>query len=309
MPNLIDLHCDTLTAGAAGRELNDPACHLSLDALPREGRWAQIFAIFIPDTLRGKEAVDYYERHRRAFLRQMEDNAHRVTFCRSAAELEQAWRQGKTAAWLSVEGGCVLAGDLDRVALLAEQGVRCITLTWNGENELGSGHDTPHSLTSFGREAVREMERQGILVDVSHLNDAGFDDVLAAASRPFLASHSNARAVCPHRRNLSDGQIRAMVERECLVGLNYYESFLAPDGHASPEHLLAHIRHFLALGAENCLALGSDFDGARLPGWLDSPGKAASLADLLVKEGLGAGAVEKILYVNALDFLRRTLPG
>jgi len=158
-------------------------------------------------------------------------------------------------------------------------------------------------------EAVREMERQGILVDVSHLNDAGFDDVLAAASRPFVASHSNARAVCPHRRNLTDGQIRAMVERECLVGLNYYESFLAPDGHASPEHLLAHIRHFLALGAENCLALGSDFDGARLPGWLDSPGKAAALADLLVKEGLGAGAVEKILYANALDFLRRTLPG
>ena len=283
---VVDLHCDTLTAGTVGQELNDPNCHFCLDALPEDVHWTQVCAIFIPDELRGDRAVEFYELHYRAFLRQVEKNSHRLRFCRSAEDLELARREGKTAALLSVEGGCVLRGELERVDLLAQQGVRCITLTWNGENELGSGHDSGRGLTDFGRAAVEQMEQRGILVDVSHLNDAGFSDLLNTAARPFLATHSNARSVCPHRRNLTDEQIRAMVARGCLIGLNYYERFLVPEGEATPEHLLAHIRHFLRLGAEDCLALGSDFDGARIPVWLNTPRKAAGLAELLDRGGI-----------------------
>ena len=101
-----------------------------------------------------------------------------------------------------------------------------MTLTWNGENELGSGNVTDRGLTDFGRAAVREMERCGILIDVSHLNDAGLADVFETAERPFLATHSNARAICAHKRNLTDVQIKEMVRRGCLIGLNYYGPFL-----------------------------------------------------------------------------------
>src|SRR5699024_4727970 len=129
-----------------------------------------------------------------SFVRQMEKFSRRVVPCRTAGDIERAWAQGKMAALLTVENGSALAGRLDRVAELARDGVRMVTLTWNGENELGSGNVTDHGLSGFGREAVSELERQGILVDVSHLNDRGFDDLLSVVQKPFVASHSNARA-------------------------------------------------------------------------------------------------------------------
>jgi len=197
-------------------------------------------------------------------------------------------------------GGCVLAGDLSRVALLAQQGVRCITLTWNGENELGSGHDTPRGLTDFGREAVREMERQGILVDVSHLNDAGFDDVLAAASRPFLASHSNSRAVCGVSRNLTDEQFKAICASGGVAGINLYTEFLGNDP-VTVETICDHIIHWMDLGGAKHIALGGDLDGCEtLPvgftGVNDWPAVAATLAN----RGLSAAEIEDIFWNNAM---------
>lgn len=146
--------------------------------------------------------------------------------------MERAWAAGKTAAFLSVENGSAFADDLSRIGKTKRQGVCAVTLTWNGENELGSGNVTDRGLTDFGRAAVREMERCGILIDVSHLNDAGLADVFETAERPFLATHSNARAICTHKRNLTDVQIKEMVRRGCLIGLNYYGPFLR-DGERS----------------------------------------------------------------------------
>ena len=290
---LFDLHCDTLTsfmdsgADALGN-LNDPArrgealsalaaCAQDRDTLndcrhqfalckiPQAVHWAQCCAVFLPDGLEQKEAMAYYQLHRDSFFRQMAKLRRCVLPCRTAVDIEQAWAQGKTAAILTVENGSALAGRLERVEQLARDGVRMITLTWNGENEIGSGHVTDHGLSAFGRAVIPEMERQGILVDVSHLNDAGFRDLLDTARRPFAASHSNARAVCGHPRNLTDEQIREMTARHCLIGLNFYTAFLRDDGRpACLDDLWRHVEHFLALGAEDCLALGSDADGADL---------------------------------------------
>ena len=308
---LIDLHCDTLTdckytSGAGVDTLDDPQRVLRLSNMPQGVHWAQFYAIFIPDECRGEAAIRYYESNRDNFYRQMEKYAQRVLPCRTSADLEEAFRTNRTAAFLSVENGSALAGDLDRVPLLAQDGVRAVTLTWNGENEIGSGHQTEHGLSSFGKQVIPQLEKYGILVDVSHLNDAGFADLLEIAQRPFVATHSNARAVAAHKRNLTDEMIREMVRRECLIGLNYFVAFLRDDRKVeSLDSLYRHVAHFLDLGAEHCLALGSDFDGAELPECLNTPEKAAGIYDYLLGRGLSQEIVSGILYQNAMDFFRR----
>lgn len=309
---LIDLHCDTLTdcgrGDAARRDtLEDPDKVLSLSAIPPQTHWAQCFAVFTPDELRGQAAMDYFAASRANFDRQMEKFADRAAPCRTARDMERAWSAGKTAAFLTVENGSVLAGRMDQVEVMARAGVKAMTLTWNGENEIGSGHTTDHGLSPFGKAIIPELEKRRILVDVSHLNDVGFWQVLDIARRPFVATHSNARAVCPHRRNLTDDMIREIAARRCLIGLNYYVSFLSDRGEASPEDLRRHVEHFLELGAGDCLALGSDFDGADLPQWLDSPDKAAGLYQRFLDWGLTKEQADGILWKNVLRFFQENL--
>ena len=310
---LIDLHCDTLTdcahSGTGSPDtLDDSGRVLSLSALPRDVHWAQFYAVFIPDELRGQAAIDYFEKNRASFCRQMEKFRDRVVPCRNANDMEEAWAAGKTAAFLTIENGSVLAGDLSRVHTLAEQGVRAITLTWNGENELGSGHATDHGLSEFGKAAVREMEKENILVDVSHLNDRGFAELLEIVTKPFAATHSNARAVCSHKRNLTDGQISEMVRRGCLIGLNYFVDFLRDGGAVkSLDDLYRHAMHFFELGGRKNLALGSDFDGAALPECLNTPAKAAAIYEYLLSRGVSQEDADGVMYKNAQAFLRRNL--
>ena len=183
-----------------------------------------------------------------------------------------------------------------------------ITLTWNGENELGSGHTTDHGLSEFGKEAVREMEKEGVLVDVSHLNDHGFADLLEVAAKPFVATHSNARALCSHKRNLTDDMIREMVRRDCLIGLNYFVKFLRDDGEVhSLDDIYRHTMHFFELGAKKNLALGSDFDGSLLPECLNTPAKAASIYEYLISRGVSQEDADGVMYKNAQEFFRKNL--
>lgn len=310
---VIDLHCDTLTGcNAPGRcrdTLNDPCSVLALSTLPKDVRWAQFCAIFVPDELDQEQSKAYYAQHQGSFVRQMEQFSHLAAPCRTAADVEDAWSKGKAAALLTVENGSALAGEMDRVELFARDGVRAVTLTWNGVNEIGSGNVSDRGLTDFGKAVIPALEEHGILADVSHLNDNGFADFLKVAHKPFVATHSNARAICRHKRNLTDDQIREMVARRCLIGLNFATYFLRDEdkGLPDPEDLFRHIAHFLELGAEDCLALGSDFDGTVLPDWLNTTGKEAGLYGFLLERGLGADLAAKIMHKNALDFFHRTL--
>jgi len=310
---LIDLHCDTLTEWKYTNTgnpdtLDDPKRALSLSSLPKGVRWAQFFAVFIPDEERGQRAIDYFAYNRANFLRQMEVFSDRVAPCRTGREMEDAWAAGKTAAFLSVENGSVFAGDIERVRLIAEQGVCAVTLVWNGENEIGSGHNTDHGLSAFGKRVVPEMEKHGMIVDVSHLNDRGFFDLLEIAQKPFLATHSNARAVCSHKRNLTDEMIREMVRRNCLIGLNYYVKFLCDDGNVeSLDDIYRHTMHFFACGAQKNLALGSDFDGAVLPQCLASPTKVLDFYEYLLARGVPQEDADGIFYQNARRFFRQNL--
>ena len=311
MTGWIDLHCDTLTRGrnrtAGVPTLDNPAFHLSLSKVPAGTRWVQCFAIFVPDTYRGQAAVGFFDQYAASFHAQMEQNKNRVAACSCFSDLENALTAGKFAAVLTVEGGAVLAGQLERVEVIRTAGVRMLTLTWNGPNELGSGHDTSAGLTPFGREAVAELERQGILVDVSHLNDRGFEDLLSVAKKPFVASHSNARSVCGHRRNLPDAFIREITDRGGLIGLNYSKDFLSDSGRGNLDDLYRHVCRFLELDAGACLALGSDFDGTDIHPDLDSVEKSLSIYGYLTQHGIPADTADGILFGNAWRFFKAWL--
>ena len=312
-PGMFDLHCDTLTRSlyrpaTPGRgPLDEPAAQLSLSQMPAGTRWVQCYAVFVPDDKRGAEGAAFFDHWAAVFAREMERERARVSWCRGGRELTETLDAGKFAAILTVEGGSALGGRLERVDALWNAGVRMMTLTWNGKNELASGHGTAEGFSGFGREAVAAMEERGIVVDVSHLNDRGFEELLGFAKKPFAASHSNARSVCKHWRNLPDDYIREMVKRRGLIGLNYCQSFLSDDGRGDLEDLWRHVERFLALGAEKCLALGSDYDGADDHPDLDGVEKALGLYPFLVERGLPEETVGDILFGNAWRFFQGAL--
>ena len=302
--NFFDLHCDTATeamkihAGLYGSGLQ-----LDLDRW-QGGSLCQSYAVFIPDTLRGEPAWQYFVRCSTYWKEKIAETG-KMTLLDHPAEAESCWKKGGNACFLAVEGGVVLAGRLEHVQALAGHGVRMLTLTWNGENELAGGSAVTGGLKPFGREALRRMEDNNIVADVSHLNDESFWNVIKAARRPVIATHSNSRLLCNVPRNLTDDQFGCIAERGGLVGLNFYTGFLREDReHACMEDILRHAEHFLNLGGEDVLALGSDFDGADMPHDLPDCGALPQLAQRL-REAFGFTLTEKICYKNALDFWRR----
>lgn len=305
---LFDLHCDTLVKyRKLGEGFLSGSTQFSLREKKGPGRMCQTMAVFIPDRLRGREAEEYFDAHC-AYLRELlkkEEDLAAQAVC--AGDIERITGEGRLAVILSAESGAALGGRLERVDELYRMGVRFMTLVWNGENELGSGHDTGNGLTEFGRRAVRRMEELKMAVDVSHLNDRGFEELCGLAERPFVATHSNLRSVAGHRRNLREDQFLEIVRRRGLVGLNLCKSFLDDEGKGTKDSLYRHIDRMLELGGEDVIACGSDFDGASISEELDSPEKFASMADYLLARGLKETVVQKIFFDNALEFCRRNL--
>lgn len=324
---IFDLHCDTVDAlalrdvsatfsdqlgNATTGDLADNSLHLAGNRMRAvSDGWVQCYAVWVPDDLTdtGLSPFGFYNHCQRYFAEQME--AHPDTFAqaRHAGDVEQALSAGKVAALLTVENATPVTS-LDVLDRMAGDGVRMITLTWNGANQIAGGAQEPGGLTAFGKQAVRRMGELGITVDVSHLSDQGLADVLVTTDAPLVASHSNARAMCNHPRNLTDDQFRAIAERGGLVGINYYRAFIremSEEGAASPtrevtfDELSAHIEHFLDLGGEKVLALGSDFDGSDVPAWLDGCERVPSLIDRLA-DRFGSAIAQRIAYDNAVAF-------
>lgn len=302
--NIIDLHCDTLSECAKrGLMLKNDVLHFSLDKLPHGFRLCQAMAVFMPDNLRGGDAVIYFEHVYENFLLQMRQYRDEISQVEYTDEIEKYLDVKPFAAILTVEGGSALGGELERVSRLHDCGVKMMTLTWNGENEICGGVSTDLGFTEFGRKAVAEMECLRMAVDVSHLSDRGFFELCGFASKPFAASHSNSRAICGSRRNLTDEMFTEIARRGGIVGLNYYKNFLRDDGKdGTIGDLLRHAHHFLELGGENTLALGSDFDGAEVPDYINGIGKIGFLEESLEKSGIPAAVVGKILFHNANRF-------
>ena len=274
-----DAHCDTLSRMAylPGAHLERRTGQWDLEKLSRfDGPKAQIFAVFYDSALPGASRAA--ERQIAVVCRECERNQDRVVSCVDASQAEQAFADGKLAAFLSVEGAELLDCAVGKLDWAYARGVRFINLTWNHANALSGSHcdESERGLSGQGRDFVRRMEQLGMLPDVSHLSDAGFWDLAECINSPIIASHSNSRSVFFHTRNLTDEQFTAIIKKNGIVGLNCYAAFLG-EGSVTMDDLRRHLDHFLALGGEKTVALGGDWDGCdRLPAgfagnwsWLD----------------------------------------
>ena len=300
-----DLHCDTITeCERNGYRLYQNPLQLSLSNADVYRPWFQCFAVFIPDDLRGEKASAYFDKVLRYFRKELEDNQENLHQCVCAEDFERVEQENGCGAVLTVEGGAVLAGELSRISYLAECGVKALTLTWNGSNELGDGamSKNPQGLTRFGRLAVRELEKNRIAIDVSHASDPLFYGVAEIAEKPLLATHSNSRKICPHPRNLTDEQFGIIRDSGGLVGLNFFTSFLREKGEATREDLWRHAEHFLSLGGEKTLAIGSDFDGAEMPKDLQKIQEVELLWETFFHHGCPEEVLDAIFYGNARRF-------
>ena len=210
---------------------------------------------------------------------------------------------------ISIEGGEMLEGNINRLyEFYNEARIRMIALTWNHENEIGysAKSQSTQGLKPFGLTLLREMDYLGILADASHLNEAGFWDIVEHASLPPIASHSNLKKLCGHCRNLTDEQVKAIIEKKGFIGINFYSSFLREGERATLDDVLRHIDGIAEMGGIDVLGFGSDFDGIdEWPEGLGHPGDFPALLNLLIKHGYSESDVEKIAGLNLWNVLKR----
>ena len=299
---VFDAHCDTISRCWALEEgLADNTGEVSLERTAGFARYCQMFALW---TAEGYSGWSAYQQLLKCFQEQMEQNPGCVIQCRTAAEAEQANRQGRAAAFLTVEGAELLDCDPDRLPQAARDGVVAINLTWNHANALSGAHaDRPEQgLSAAGRLFVKKMEELRILVDVSHLSEAGFWDVAEMASRPFIASHSNAKSVWDHTRNLTNEQITAIIGNQGVIGLNFYEGFVG--GSRDLDMVRAHLDRILELGGARNVALGGDWDGCDLIADLPAIDSLPRLYEYLLLHGYDEAVVQDLFYNNLMRVVR-----
>ncbi len=306
---IIDAHCDTLTElHKDGGTLQKNNLQVSLEKLKRYSGFIQFFAVWISDDNETplKEALFFVDK----FHEEIKQHSHLMKPVLTAEDFETVLSEGKIGAVLTLENGNCLEGSLANLRLFYRLGVRALTLTWNDDNLLGSGVEgSGGGLTEFGREVVREMNRLGMMIDVSHLSERGFWDVISLSDAPVMASHSNAFAISSHKRNLKDSQIRALSEQGGVIGLNFYPHFLSNRGEANLWDAFRHVEHILKIGGENCLGIGSDFDGFSSPVTKGMTGSQDidGFFDFLGRHGMGESVLKKIKSDNFKNFAKKLL--
>ena len=304
-----DLHCDTMTeCSLKGISLRQNEFHVNLEKAKALDTFVQCYAVWIPDDLRGEGAFDRFCQVAKTFREEVGKNSDLLMHCGEPGDLQKAEEKHLHGAVLTVENGAALGGKLENIAVWRELGVKMCTLTWNGENELGRGvrASGTSGLTDFGKEAIREFENAGIMVDISHASPELFWDVAEVAKKPLVASHSNAQALCKHPRNLTDEQFDAVKTSGGLVGINFFTAFLndKPE-QASMEDILRHTEHFLSLGGEDVLAMGGDMDGSQMPeDMADGLGGIPRLYELFLRHNYSETLLDTLFYGTAARFFR-----
>jgi membrane dipeptidase len=242
-----------------------------------------------------------------------------IRLCTSAEGIEAARAAGAIAGLMHIEGCEGIGADLHELEIYHAAGLRSLGPVWSRDNIFGHGvpfrfpasPDTGPGLTDAGRRLIGECDRLGILVDLSHLNEAGFWDVARLSDRPLVATHSCVHALCPATRNLTDRQLDAIAERDGVVGLNFGVQFLREDGSRNPatgiDVLIRHLDHLLERLGECGVALGSDFDGATMPNGIGTAAGLPALTREMQKSGYGVDLINRICWDNWVDVLRRTI--
>ncbi len=314
---LIDMHCDTLLGLMRDENINLRENHLCVDLkkMRQADSLAQFFACFIyMKRFQGENRfADGYDFALKMIARAKQEfakYADEICLATNFSEMKQNEQDGKMSAFLTVEEGGIIDGKMENLEELYRQGIRLITLTWNEENCLAFPNSADKKVMSqglkpFGIEVVERMNDLGMIVDVSHLSDGGFWDVLKYSKKPVIASHSNARAMCGHQRNLTDEMIRALAEKGGVSGVNFYPAFLNGTESAVTDDLVSHIDHMYRIGGEEFVAIGTDFDGYK-DGDSDirHMGEIPYLYEALKKRRYNESQIERFWYKNAMRVIK-----
>lgn len=309
---IVDAHCDTISEVLdRGLSLNKNQLHVDLERMRKEGSFIQFFAAFI-DPAYGqaysmRRAVQLIDR----LYNEIKINNDYITLCCNYNDIEAALAEGKVAAILSIEGGDALQGELSALRIFYRLGVRSICLTWNYRNEIADGvkdEETGGGLTPFGRSVVKEMNSLGMLIDLSHISEKGFWDVIELTRSPLIVSHSNAKKICCHKRNLTDEQIMAVKKNRGVIGINLYPDFLNSEGKATVKDVIKHIEHIAGLTGEDHIGLGADFDGIeKTPDDIKGVQEIHKIFNELYKLNYSQSFVEKFAGRNFLRVIKEVL--
>ncbi|MDO4608313.1 MAG: membrane dipeptidase [Clostridia bacterium] len=277
-----DLHCDTAyKCYTQNLSFNNDALAVNTVKAACFDNWYQCFAIFIDDII--SEPFEFYQNTLKYFKNQIIKKPHNLT------------------PVFTVEGGRLIQDDLSRVEQLYIDGIKALTLTWNGENQIAGGVDTGTRLKPFGKQVIAELNRFGIFADLSHLNKQSFFDAIEVADKPIV-THTCCEYVYEHKRNIDDTQLKLLTEKNGIMGLCFYPAFL---GQCDVfENIYKNIYHILELGYEDYLSIGSDFDGADMADNLSDISFVPTLYNYLKKRGINEQTLNKIFFTNAFNFFK-----
>ena len=310
---VFDLHCDTAFA-LLGEDHNDAGSlkknnlHIDLERSGKLAGYAQCFACYTTPFMEewyNISPITIFERELVSIQREVDKNKRKIGLAYSAADVKSNYEKGKASAILTLEGTAGFGHDVALLEDLYMIGFRMVSLTWNEQNSLAGSHQTGGGLTDLGRTFVKEAQRLGMIVDVSHLSDEAFWDILEISKAPIVASHSNSRAVCNVTRNITDDMFRQLCQTGGVTGLNQYANFVAekPDLDSICDHVL----HFLEIDPEGKhIALGGDLDGCyELVDGFEGIQSYPVLAERMLARGITEPLIRNIFWNNALGVMER----
>lgn len=309
--NIIDLHCDTLTRiDGKKKSLRRNDLQIDLERLKQANVVLQHFAIYLD----GKTVADMTQScydYINLFNQEISMNSDLISHMTSFNDYLENKKNNKISALLTIEDGDPVKGNIDLLEDFYHKGVRMMTLTWNYQNDIGYPNASFYNpdtniisteqkgLTKKGIDIVRRMNELGMIIDVSHGSDKLVDDLLLYTDKPFVASHSNAREVCFHFRNLSNRHIKAITERGGLIGMNFADSFISPNKKDNMiDGIIQHMKHIQKVASLDVLALGSDFDGIPLHPDFTDVLSFKTLIDAMEKNGFSYEDIEKVCHKN-----------
>ena len=307
-----DMHCDTLTGimeDPSNRiALRRNSLHVDLEKMKSLGEPLQFFAIWTaPDfySCAYKKTIEYIVNFETEILK----NQDLVRIVKNRSDYEEAEREHQIKAFLTIEGAECLEGDLSRIDELYDRGIRGASLTWNYDNlwACGCNTDCDRGLSTKGRELIHRIQEKKMVLDVSHASDKTFWDIDDQYDGILIASHSNARAVRNHARNLTDAQLKAIADKDGVIGINLFSDFLTANTRATTEDICAHIAHMLAVAGEDHVGFGCDFEGMPFtPEGISDVSDMQVIGELLSKR-FGTTTAEKIMGKNVLRVTRMAL--
>jgi membrane dipeptidase len=308
---VFDLHCDTALALLGGdmnqaRSLRKNDLHIDLERAKALPGYCQCFACFTTPGMEdwgGAEPVVVFEREIATIQREVERNKDLIGIAYSVQDIEENRKQGKMSAVLTIEGTAGFSFNPEMLEMLYLVGFRISSLGWNEKNCLTGSHKTGGGLTDLGKEYVKEAQRLGILIDVSHISDEGFWDIMKITDAPIVATHSNSRSVCNVSRNLTDDMFRAICETGGVAGFNHCDAFVGEN--PTLDTACDHILHFLELDPSGKhIALGGDLDGCdKLTGGFDGVQSYPAMAKRLLERGVDEKTVMDIYWNNAIGVM------